>query len=1073
MNDDKSLGVAGAMAAGFVRSKLTPLIVLASLALGAFALVGLPREEEPQINVPMFDVFVPFPGASAREVEKRVVTVGERRLMEIPGVEYLYSTAQPGMAMFIVRFKVGTNPDEAMTRVYTKAFANLDELAPGAMQPLIKPRLIDDVPVLAVTFWSPSLSAMELRRRAAAARDEAARVSDVAETSITGGRRRQFSVQLDPDALARRRLTALDVLQRIQAANVRLPAGTEDSPGRAVVVETDALVRTVADLKNLVLGVSDGRPVRLEDVAKVTDGPDDADVSVVAARGPSPAGALGEAPSAPRDAVTLAVSKRRGANATTVTSAVLARLAAMRKDGRLEGVEWTVTRDYGQTAKRKSDELLDHMSLATVSVTLLIALVLGWREGLVVLVAIPVTLALTLLVYFLSGYTLNRITLFALIFSIGILVDDAIVVVENIHRHYSMKDGRPLTQVAVEAVAEVGNPTLLATWTVIAAILPMAFVRGLMGPYMRPIPVGSSMAMLFSVAVAFMVSPWAFTWLLEKFPPKSCTHDEGPGRLERLYRSAMERLLGHGPTRAVYFLAMAAMLAGAVGLVAFKAVIVKMLPFDDKDEFEVVLTLPEGSSLARTREAAGEIGTLLRGVPEVRAVTEYAGAAAPYNFNGLVRHYFLRTAQNQADILVDLAQRGTRARSSHEIATALRPPVHAIAERFGARVQVAEVPPGPPVLSTLVFELYGPDPGKRRELAARLMDLLRRSPGVTDVDTYVAAPQPLERLDVDRRKATLNGLPPVVLARTAALGLSGATAGLAHVSDEREPTEIRLRLPPALRQGLAGVERLPLLTANGTLVRLGQFVGLERRGVDESVYRKNQREVTYVIADVAGKRESPVYAILSLRGPIEELARSMGIDLTQYFARLPGDTDHYSLKWDGEWQITYEVFRDLGIAFALVLVLMYVLVVGWFRSFLVPLVIMAPIPLSLIGILPGHWAMHAFFTATSMIGFIAGAGIVVRNSILVVDFTELRLREGWSLKDAVIDAGAVRFRPMLLTAAAVVVGAGVILFDPIFQGLAVSLIAGEVVSTLLSVPTVPALYFMLKRRSPKAAEETT
>ncbi|MBI5594647.1 MAG: efflux RND transporter permease subunit [Elusimicrobia bacterium] len=1059
MSTDEKTGLAGSLAAAFVRSKLTPLIVLGSLLIGGFALLGLPREEEPQIDVPMFDVFVPFPGASASEVAERVTAVGERRLWEVPGVEYIYSTSEPGMALFIVRFKVGTNPEEAMTRVYTKAFANLDQLAPGALQPLIKPRLIDDVPVLAVTFWSPSLDPLELRRRVAGFRAEAASVADVAETSLIGGRRRQFLVHLDPDALARRRLTALEVLGRVSASDVRLPAGAAAAPGRSVLVETDALVRTADDLRALVLGISDGRPVRLGDVAQVVDGPDEDEVSVITSRGKEGRAA----------AVTLSVSKRRGANATLVTRTVLERLAARKAAGVLEDVEWTVTRDYGETAKQKSDELLYHMLLATGSVTFLIWLTLGWREAVVVLVAIPVTLALTLLIYHLSGYTLNRITLFALIFSIGILVDDAIVVIENIHRHYMMGDGRDVSRVAVDAVDEVGNPTLLATWTVIAAILPRAFVSGLMGPYMRPIPVGASMAMLFSLAVAFIVSPWAFAGLLRLFPPKHAHAEHQDGRLDRMYRSMMGRILDHAPTRAAYLGGMLLLLAAAAALVPLKMVTVKMLPFDDKDEFEVVLTLPEGTSLERTVQAASEVGAVLRKVPEAAAVTEYAGAAAPYNFNGLVRHYFLRLRPNQADIVVNLAGRHHRSRQSHAIAKAVRPAVAAAAARYGARVQVAEVPPGPPVLSTLVFEVYAPDAAKRRAFSEALMALLGESPGIVDVDTYLPDAQPLERLVVDRAKATLNGIPPVQVAQTAALALSGMEAGSAHDTGEFEPTAIRLRLPPVSRQGLDGVLRMPLVSPNGTLLRLSDLVQRRTLLADEPVYRKNQREVSYVIADVAGQAESPVYALLELKGPIQDLAESMGIDLVQYFAEQPSDPSQTALKWDGEWQITYEVFRDLGAAFALVLVLMYVLVVAWFRSFTVPLVIMVPIPLTLVGILPAHWGLGAFFTATSMIGFIAGAGIVVRNSIILIDFAELRMSEGMSLRDAVVDAGVVRFRPMLLTAAAVVVGAVVILFDPIFQGLAVALISGEVASTLLSRTAVPVLYFMLKSRFPEAS----
>ena len=1054
------LGPAGRLASTFVRSKLTILIALGAVAMGALATLRLPREEEPQINVPMFDVMVPMPGAGAREVAERVVAVGERKLMEIPGVEYVYATAQTGGAFFIVRFKVGTDPDEAMTRVYTKTFANVDLLPPGAGQPLIKPRSIDDVPILALTLTGEGLSPLDLRRAAAELRRVVSTVDDVSDIEILGGRRRQFSVLFDPRALARRRLSPLDVVGLLRAANRRLSAGTQEAGERSIKVEVDAFLRTASDVRGVVLGVSDGRPVRVGDVAEVVDGPDEdeheAAVYDGAALGPQAAA------SAAKPAVTLAVSKRRGANATEVSRSALARVAEALKL-LPSALKVTVTRDYGDTAKRKSDELLYHMFLATLSVTLLIALALGWREALVVLIAVPVTLALTLMVYWLFGYTLNRITLFALIFSIGILVDDAIVVVENIHRHFSMSDGRPIWTLAVDAVDEVGNPTLLATWTVIAAILPMAFVGGLMGPYMRPIPIGASFAMLFSAFIAFAVSPWAFVKILEKWKPAAAACHTKEGWLDRLYRVSMGRLLDDKRTRAWYLAGMALLLAAAAALVPFKAVIIKMLPFDDKDDFEVVLNMPEGSSLAATRAATDELAAVLRTLPETQRVVAYLGLGAPYNFNGLVRHYFLRTNPNQADLVVQLTPKGHR-RQSHAVARSIRQEVTDIARRHGARVQVAEVPPGPPVLSTLVFEIYGPDAAKRTDLARRLKTLLEKTADITDVDTYVPDAEPLDRLVVDREKATLNGIAPSQVAAAARFALAGETVDLAHDDSEREPVEIRLRLPAGKRRDLDAVRAVALISRVGSPVTVGELTRTARAEEDAPVYHKNLRPVSYVIADVGGRSESPVYALLDLKPRIEAMAREAGVELETWYTRLPDDSSKTTLKWDGEWQITYEVFRDMGFAFAIVLLLIYALVVSWFESFTVPLVIMAPIPLTLVGILPAHWAMGAFFTATSMIGFIAGAGIVVRNSIILVDFIELRRREGLSLRDAVIDAGAVRFRPMLLTAAAVVCGAGVILFDPIFQGLAVALMAGEVASTFLSRTAVPVLYFMLESR---------
>jgi len=1054
------LGIAGNVAKAFLRSKLTPLLVASSLFLGVFSLLQLPREEEPQIDVPLFDIFVPFPGASAQEVEERVINVGERKLWEIPDVEYVYSTAEPGFGMFIVRFKVGTNPEEAMTRIYTKTFANTDLLPVGSGEPIIKPRSIDDVPILSLTLWGEGLDGYAVRKAAAALLQEISSVVNVSDTELLGGHKRQFLVHFDADKLAQRRITPMELAGIIQASNHRLPAGHFNRAGQAVRVDADAFIRSVEDLKSVVVGVSGGRPVKLSDVARVTDGPDEDERDVVFTPGAaSKEGVKGDFP-----AVTIAVSKRRGANATFVAEEVLARVEEARGGILPEGVRVSVTRNYGDTAKDKSDELIFHMLLATVSVTLLIALVLGFREAIVVLIAIPVTLALTLLIYFLAGYTLNRITLFALIFSIGILVDDAIVVVENIHRHYMMKDGRSLWDVSVDAVGEVGNPTLLATWTVIAAILPMAFVRGLMGPYMRPIPVGASVAMLFSLAVAFIVSPWAFAHLLDIWKPKEDGHAHEEGALDKMYRRSMGKLLDNPRARAVYFAGMLLLLGGAGSLVLFKAVIVKMLPFDNKDEFEVVLNMPEGSSLSRTHAAAAEISELLKAVPEVRQVVRYVGTPAPYNFNGLVRHYFLRSRPHQATVAARLTDRHDRKRQSHDIAKSLRPPLHEIAGKYGARLQLAEVPPGPPVLSTLVFELYGPDVEKRIEFARKIRALLESSEAVTDVDTYIPDAQPQDRLVVDRSKATLNGIAAEHIVQTIGLSLYGRTVGLAHLEGEKEPVEIRVRLPEKDRRGLDAVRGIRLLSRNGTPISVGELTRVNRRELDRPIFHKNLEQASYIIADVSGSQESPVYAILALRKEIRKLAEESGIDLKEYFTRQPEGSQETALKWDGEWHITYEVFRDLGLAFAIVLILMYILVVAWFRSFAVPLVIMVPIPLTLVGILPAHWAMGAFFTATSMIGFIAGAGIVVRNSIILVDFIELRLKEGVPIRDAVIDAGTIRFRPMLLTAAAVVVGAGVILFDPIFQGLAISLIAGEVASTLLSRTAVPVLYYLFGRR---------
>jgi multidrug efflux pump subunit AcrB len=726
-------------------------------------------------------------------------------------------------------------------------------------------------------------------------------------------------------------------------------------------------------------------------------------------------------------------------------------------------VQVDVTRHYGETAAEKSNELLFHMLIAVVSVSVLIAITLGLRESLIVFLAIPVTLALTLAVFYLYGYTLNRITLFALIFSIGILVDDAIVVVENISRHWRLPSnrGRAPLEVALEAVDEVGNPTILATLTVVAAILPMAFVGGLMGPYMRPIPIGASAAMVFSLLVAFVVTPWAAVRILKS------EHGDAHGkedRLTRIYRRVMGTLLHVPAMRWGFLLGVAALLLGSVSLFYFQFVKVKMLPFDNKSEFQVIVDMPNGTTLEETARAADALARAALDQPEVINLQTYVGTASPFNFNGLVRHYYLRQGSNVADIQVNLQPKGDRGLQSHEIAKQVRQKLLAVADRYGARIKVAEVPPGPPVLQTLVAEVYGPELGERLAIARRIRDLWKRTDGVVDVDWYVEDDQPKYRLTVDREKAALHGISEDDVARTMALASSGYQAGLLHADASKEDIPLMLRLPRASRSDLDRLSTLKVAGRNGGLVALSEIVRREEVIADQSIYHKNLLPVTYVTGDVAGAMESPVYAILKLGPEMDKFRAPGGYAIEQHMAALPADSETYSMKWDGEWHITYEVFRDLGIAFAAVLILIYGLVVGWFQSFVTPLVIMAAIPFSLVGILPAHGLLHAFFTATSMIGFIAGAGIVVRNSIILVDFIELRLREGMPLDKAVIDAGAVRFRPMLLTAAAVVVGAGVILFDPIFQGLAIALMAGEVASLALSRMTVPIVYFIVNRR---------
>ena len=1068
----EKLRLAGKIAHAFIDSKLTPLVIVAALLLGAFSILQTPREEEPQIVVPMLDVFVQMPGASPQEVAQRVSLPMEKLLREVPGVEYVYSISRPGMSMLIVRFYVGTKEEDAIVQAYNKLYSNFDRIPPGVSQPIIKARSIDDVPILALTLWGQNYDPYRLRRIAGELENALKPLDDVSETKIIGGQPRQLRVVLDTQRLAAYGLMPGAVVAQLQAANSRGQAGSFTRDNREFQVDAGSFFTSIDDVRQVVIGIRGGRPVYLRDVVEtLEDGPAEPETYVMFAnaRGSGASNAGAEYP-----AVTITLAKRKGTNATVIAERVVDKVNSLRGYVLPSDLNVTITRNYGETAKDKSDELLKHLLIATLSVTLLVALALGWRESGVVLLAVPVTLALTLAIFYLYGYTLNRVTLFALIFSIGILVDDAIVVVENIVRHFRLPQsrGRALTDVATEAVDEVGNPTILATFAVMGAILPMAFVRGLMGPYMRPIPVGASAAMLFSLIVAFVVSPWAALRLLRNYSPQSGgpSRHEAEGWTTRLYRNLMNPLIRDARRRWMFLAGVVVLLLAAVAFVPLKWVRVKMLPFDNKSEFQVIVDMPDGTPLEQTTRVAQALGRYLATQPEVTNYQIYAGTSGPYNFNGLVRHYFLRNQPNQADIQVNLLSRHDRSAQSHEIARRLRPQLDHLAAPFGARIKVAEVPPGPPVLQTLVAEVYGPDYTTQIEIARQIKQVFQKTSGVVDVDWYVEDPQTRYDMKVDLEKAALHGVSASEVTRTLQVGLAGVNAGLLHDPNSREDVPIEVRLGRADRSGIEQLGNLKLPTPSGSTIALQEVTNLQKTIIDTSVYRKNLEPVVYVTGDVAGGEESPVYAIGRMTDAINRIQLPDGYAIKQYKGTsMPERTDRYSIKWDGEWHITVEVFRDLGLAFAAVLVLIYVLVVSWFRSFLTPLVIMAPIPLTLVGILPAHAMMGAFFTATSMIGFIAGAGIIVRNSIILVDFIELRRSQGMALEDAVVDAGAVRFRPMLLTAAAVVVGASVILFDPIFQGLALSLMAGEVASTVLSRMAVPVLYYVSEKRKQPSA----
>jgi multidrug efflux pump subunit AcrB len=1061
----RPLGASGRIARAFLESKLTPLLVVASLLLGAFAVLVTPREEEPQIKVPMIDVFAGFPGATAQEVERRLISPLEKALYEIENVDYIYSTSQPSGGMIIVRFLVGSDPDEAVLRVHAKVAEVAPRLPQGSVAPVVAPRSIDDVPVLAYTIWSRGASPVELRQVAQELKTELTRHPRVAQVWVIGGNRRVVQVRFDRERLASHNVSILQVYQALAGLNWRLPAGSFATADTETEVEVGSFFRSVDQVAAAVVGVYNARPVYLRDVATVTDGADEPADYVWMVSGA--AGAEKRLPpglDAP--AVTVAVAKKPGTNAVDLVHDLDRRLAALRGPVLPDNIEVTKTRDYGFTADEKSSELIKHLWIATFAVVALMALALGRREAIVVLVAVPTTLALTLAASYLFGYTLNRVTLFALIFAIGILVDDAIVVVENIHRHYLLGWAHP-RHATVYATDEVGNPTILATLTVIAALLPLAFVSGLMGPYMRPIPINASAAMLFSLLVAFVVSPWLTHRLFRRHAEELA---EGPAeidaetsqetRLHKLYGRLFRPLLAKAWRRWALLGAVALLLLASISLFAVRWVTVKMLPYDNKSEVQVVLDMPEGSTLEATAGLARALADRARTLPEVTDVQVYVGTSAPFNFNGLVRHYFLRSGPTVADLQVNLLPKHHRNRSSHPFAKDLRELLQPVVEGTEANLKVTEVPPGPPVLSTMVAEIYGPDLDRRVALARQVREIFASTPGIVDIDWWIEHPGPKLELEIDREKVSRLGITPEAITRTLRVALAGAEAGLLRDDLAREPVPLVLRLDRTQRSTGDGLLALTVHGGDGRMVPLRELVSARPAQRERFIYHKNLRPVSYVVAEVAGGEESPLYGILNMQRRISQLKDPAGRPLEILSARMPESSTTYALKWDGEWQITYEVFRDMGLAFAVVLVLIYVLVVGWFRSFVTPLIIMSPIPLTLIGILPAHALGGVFFTATSMIGFIALAGIIVRNSILLVDFINLELAAGEPLEDAVVKAGVVRFRPIALTAAALVVGGLVILLDPIFQGLAVALISGVVVSTALTLVIIPLLYFM-------------
>jgi multidrug efflux pump subunit AcrB len=1064
--DTKKSGFAGTLAGAFINSKLTPLGIIASLLLGVMAIVMLPREEEPQIKVPMIDVMVAMEGATPKEIEEQVTIPMEKLLYELPDVEYIYSTSMTGQSLLVVRFYVGADLETAIVRLNQKLATNYDRIPHNVARPIVKPHTIDDVPILTLTFHSTHYDHYTLRRLAAQVDDSVKNIPAVAETKLIGGTKRQVRIRIDPLLLTARNLSINELIPVLQQANLQSFSGNLVSSNKEYQLQTGTFLTNSDEIGRIVVGVHGGKPVYLEEVADIIDGEEEVSNYVL----------YGDKGSHDLDAaVSLSIGKRPGANAVSVVHSILEKVDNLKGTLIPSDIEVSVTRNYGETAAEKSNELLLHMAIAVFGVAILILVFLGWRESLVVMLAIPSTLALTLLVFYLYGYTLNRITLFALIFSIGILVDDAIVVVENIVRHMRLPQNsdRSLVEIAVEAVGEVGNPTILATWAVIAAILPMAFVGGLMGPYMRPIPIGASAAMVFSLIIAFTVTPWAATHILrKKIGHKSGKgHDEVPDDFfTRLYHRIMDPLLAHAGWRLLFFIVITALLFGSASMVGFGLVKVKMLPFDNKSEFQVIIDTPEGTPLEHTSRVALEMAAVIKTDPAVVNYQVYVGTASPYNFNGLVRHYFLRNGPTVADIQVNLLPKHSRDLKSHDIVKRLRPQLAKIAQRHGATLAVAEVPPGPPVLQTLVAEIYGETDKERVALAQQVKNIFASTEGVVDIDWYRETARNKTIITVDKEKSALSGITEGQVTRAIRMAVSGISIDLFHQPRDKEPIEIVMELPRSQRARVDELLNISLRSEadpGAPLIPLRELVNVSSAAVEQPIYRKNLKPVLYVTADVAGAVESPVYAIFDMNRKIGELDAQTfggsGNSITIYNLFQPFNENEPAMKWDGEWHITLEVFRDLGLAFCVVLVLIYMLMVGWFKNYITPLVVMAAIPFSLIGILPAHWAFGAFFTATSMIGFMAGAGIVVRNSIILVDFIELRIREGLPLADAVVEAGAVRFRPMLLTALAVIVGASVILADPIFQGLAISLMFGEIASLLVSRMAVPVMYFMVKK----------
>jgi len=1057
------VGISGKIAHFFINSKLTILLMIALMIIGIYSSFLIPREEEPQINVPMADVMVGYPGASPTEVESRVAKPLEKIISNIKGVEHVHTMAMNGQAMLIVQFYVGQDVERSYVKLYDELSKHEDMFPKGVYKPLVKTRSIDDVPMLGLTLWSETQDDFQLRQIAQEVTSEIEKVKDVAITKEIGGSNRELKVMLDKDRMAENSLDALGIMQMIQANNGSSQSGSFVQKDQEYLVTTGQFLSNAEDVENLVVGVNNNRPVYLKQVATVIDGPSTAKSYV--SFGYGKANEKFKTAKSEYPAVTISIGKVKGADAMKISNKIITKVEQLKKNLIPTDVHVEVTRNYGETASDKVSELLLHLGIAIIAVTFLVILAMGWRGGLVVFFSVPLTFALTLFAYYLLGYTLNRITLFALVFVVGIVVDDSIIIAENMHRHFKMKR-LPFKQAAIYAINEVGNPTILATFTVIAAILPMAFVSGMMGPYMSPMPIGASIAMLLSLFVALTVTPYLGYHILQEKDEQQHNHEAGmqTSFIYKIYNKLEKPLLESSSKRRILLLITVVLLLGSVTLFFTKSVVVKMLPFDNKNEFQVVIDMPEGTTLERTAAVTKEIAQYLSTKPEVVNYQNYIGTSAPITFNGLVRHYDLRGGSNMADIQVNLLHKEERDLQSHDIAKELRFKIQKIAKKYGANVKIIEVPPGPPVLSTLVAEIYGPDYKEQIKVANQVKTILQKTSDIVDVDWMVEDNQTEYKLVVDKEKAMLNGIAPQQVVGNITYLLKEYPVSNLYDENSNDNVGIVLALDNKDKTSLQDIQSLKIKGNQGNMVPIGDVVNVVRDTLEKTIYRKDQKRVVYVTADMAGTLESPVYAILGMNEKLNKMNVPKGYKVNELYMEQPTDETDFTVKWDGEWQITLEVFRDLGVAFMVVIVIIYMLIVGWFQNFKTPMVMMLAIPLSLIGIVFGHWLLGAYFTATSFIGMIALAGVMVRNSVLLIDFIEIRLNEGVLLKQAIIEAGAVRTTPILLTTGAVVIGASIILFDPIFQGLAISLVFGAIVSTVLTLLVVPIIYYITERK---------